>query len=144
MIFMSISHPVCWRGSAKATHLLPVKASVWIRLERHVRYLCHSAHPIFVTPPFQGWLPFFCTPLQTAWKHIIDLPFLPGRNLRCHPDQPKRSHGIFWRSEGNRVSHFLCVALRSDDQNLTVFRSRLIPWESAVGKHLIPVFCTAR
>ena len=107
-IFKSMSQSICWTGSAKATHLLPVHARLWSRL----RTACEISTSLNSSNfsdliPSEGVTFFYCRLHQTTGKRKAGLPLRFYRTLQRHQGRPKPPQGIFWRFQGHPRQLFL-------------------------------------
>ena len=144
MIFMSISQVVCWTGSTKTTHLLPVKASVWARFGTACEVSKSPSSPKSSYPtPSRVTSCLLYTPSDT-WEAYNQSSFASRPKPSVSPRSGKATPLHFLTPGTTRVNHFLYVGSRSDNRNLTFYHSHLILRESAVEQHLMPAFCTAR
>ena len=141
-IFKSMSQPICWRGSAKATHLLPVYARLWNRLGTACE-ISTSLNSSNVRDPIpsEGWTFFFCRPHRTTGKRKAGLPLRFYRTLQRHQGQPKPLQDIFWRSQGHPRQPFrMCkVASMYSNGNLLplVSLSEIVSCETGPDESLL-------
>ena len=95
-IFKSMNQPVCWTGSAKATHLSRVNARLCSRLGTACEILTSLNSSTFSDLiPSEGVIFFFCRPHQTAGTRKAGLPLCFYRTLQRHQGRPKPPQGIF-------------------------------------------------
>ena len=141
-ILMTISHPVCWTGSAKGNDFPPVNARIWCRFGTAYARFTSRSYSNFNDP---SWGTFFSfvhpirqlKTIQLVLFSILIEPFSVNKVSKSHPrafsDAPRAT----------RISNFLYVVLRSkwSKSNFLLFTSKTVRVSCGLAPDASILYC---